>query len=340
VSDPSPSTALVSVVVPARNAEAFIDRALESVARGRLRPAEIIVVDDASTDATAERARAAGARVISLPHNAGPSAARNLAVSTAQSPWIAFLDADDWWHEDKLARQWAALSRWPDAGYCFTDYDVVRDDGVLAVRNEMGSEPAYRAIVRTDAADGAVRFDRQSFLRGLVKKMFIRQSSVIVRRELFERCGGYNDRLRLGEDYDLFLRLAAYAPAVGIEAPLVRYVRHANALSADAVAEVASIDALWEMIASRPERYPIDVRRLVREQRATTLCEGTIRALRFGRHADAVTFGRKALRVERSPRTIGAYALACGARTPLGGGAAAVARTIWRRRPRRAHIAT
>ena len=320
--------------MPAYNAEAFIGRALQSIAGGRVLPAEVIVVDDASTDRTAELSRAHGARVISLPANVGPSGARNLAVAAAQFPWIAFLDADDQWREDKLSRQWAALSRWPDAGYCFTDYDVVRDDGTVVVHSEMGRESSYRAIQRTSEVDHAVCFDRKSMLRGLVQKMFIRQSSVLVRRELFERCGGYDERLRLAEDYDLFLRLACAAPAIAIEAPLVRYVRREGSLSADPLDEVSSIDQLWETIAVAPERYAVAIRELAADQRAGTLCSGALRALRLGRTAEALAFSKKALRVERSPRTLASYALSRSVHNRAGRAARSIARSVWRLRHR------
>jgi glycosyltransferase involved in cell wall biosynthesis len=126
VSETTHAEAAISVVIPAYNAQASLGAALESVLGGSLTPAEIIVVDDHSIDRTVEIARSYGVRTIVQPQNAGPSAARNAGVAAARSPWIAFLDADDTWFQEKLASQWATVQRWPDLGFCFTDYDVVR----------------------------------------------------------------------------------------------------------------------------------------------------------------------------------------------------------------------
>lgn len=99
----------VSVIIPAYNAAEYIGEALESVAWQTLTPAEIVVIDDGSTDCTANVAGAvAGVRVIRQ-QNAGVSAARNAAIAASTGEVIAFLDADDIWLPDKLARQCAML---------------------------------------------------------------------------------------------------------------------------------------------------------------------------------------------------------------------------------------
>src|SRR5438045_1880854 len=94
----------VSVIIPCYNAAEFLAECLDSVCRQTVPPAEVIVVDDGSTDATAQIARAFGppVRVISQA-NAGPSAARNRAMDEAQGDWVAFSDADDVWQPNKLA---------------------------------------------------------------------------------------------------------------------------------------------------------------------------------------------------------------------------------------------
>ena len=91
----------ISVVIPAYNAARFLPRCLKSVFAQTLQPEEVIVVDDGSTDSTAEVAEALGARVINR-RNGGLSAARNTGIKGASSEWIALLDADDLWARDKL----------------------------------------------------------------------------------------------------------------------------------------------------------------------------------------------------------------------------------------------
>jgi glycosyltransferase involved in cell wall biosynthesis len=103
-----PDTVPVSVLIPAYNRERMLRRALESVLAQRPAPAEIIVVDDASTDSTAAVAEELGARVIRHEQNAGEGAARNSAIAAATQPWLALLDSDDEWLPQHLASLWAA----------------------------------------------------------------------------------------------------------------------------------------------------------------------------------------------------------------------------------------
>src|ERR1700757_37711 len=94
----------ISVIIPAYNAAHFLPRCLKSVFAQTLQPAEVIVVDDGSTDDSADVARKLGARVVSRP-NGGLSAARNTGVQSSTSEWIALLDADDLWAPEKLRAQ-------------------------------------------------------------------------------------------------------------------------------------------------------------------------------------------------------------------------------------------
>jgi len=256
----------ISLIIPAYQAEPYIRNALQSVAAQSRIPAEIIVVDDGSTDRTAAVAADCGATVLRLSSNAGPSAARNAGIALASEPWVAFLDADDVWLDDKLAAQWDALVRWPDAGFCFSDYDVV--DAAGHVRPcEMATDAGYVVAEASARSGSAVRFERGALVAGLVRSMFIRQSSVIIDRRLLCSSGCYDERLRLGEDYDLFLRVIARAPGIAIERPLVAYHRRAASLSVDPLAEIESIDRLWMAILQRPDRYPAAVVDLIAEQR-------------------------------------------------------------------------
>ena len=106
----------VSVIVPVFNRAGSIPRALESVAAQTFQDYEIIVVDDGSTDGSAdvvERLGLARVRLIRSPQNRGAAAARNIGISAASGQWIAFLDSDDFWAPDKLAHQLAALEGAP-----------------------------------------------------------------------------------------------------------------------------------------------------------------------------------------------------------------------------------
>ncbi len=186
----------VSVVIPAYNAEATIGRALNSIAGQTQLPAEIIVVDDGSADATAETARAlqpefepARLVVVTQP-NAGAGAARNRAIAEATQPYLAFLDADDEWLPEKLARS----------------MDVMRDDDfVLVAHDYLDHTPSGDVHV-----DCRRRFEdgRDPYL-SLYLKGYIPSISVVTRRDAVLACGGFDETLRNAQDFDLWLKLLA-----------------------------------------------------------------------------------------------------------------------------------
>jgi glycosyltransferase involved in cell wall biosynthesis len=327
-------TVPVSVIIPAYNAERYLAAALASVAKQNWQPAEIIVVDDGSLDRTREIAAAAGAHVLVQPGNTGPSAARNAGVAAASTPWIAFLDADDLWYAGKIEAQWTAIERWPDAAFCFTGYDIIAE-GRQTTPSESAGHPAYSGIKRAAVAGHAVRFDSESFLAAFVDLMFVRQSSVILKREFFLRSGGYDSRYRLAEDYDFFLRLIGQGPAIAVERPLVGYRRHDDSLSADPLAELSSIDLLWDAILSRPERYPVATAGLVRTRRIDTLQTGALVAMRLGRFDEARAFLDKAMQGHSSPKTLALRGLWTALQNPAGRHLHTAVRAAWRMRPRR-----
>lgn len=190
----------IAVVIAAYNAAATLAEALESVAAQTLRPREVVVVDDGSTDATPVIARAHGARVISVP-NGGAAAARNIGVRATTAPWIAFVDADDAWVADKLARQ---AARFADGPMSYTDAWIV--EGAVEKRvSDIAICPSGR------------------ILEPLLLNNVITLSSVIVRRDVLLQAGGFPEGPRAVHDWPLWLRIAADHPILFIDQPLVRY---------------------------------------------------------------------------------------------------------------------
>lgn len=329
--NPSPYVLPVSLIVPAYRAEGQIAAALASATAQACVPAEIVVVDDASPDGTAHVAAALGARVLRLPRNAGPAGARNAGVAVATQPWVAFLDADDAWLDGKLSAQWEALSRWPETGLCFTDYDTIFANGYVRT-GELCGDAAYARVAIAERSTVAVRLEPASLARAFVQSMFVRQSSVIVDRALYLRCGGYDEHLRLAEDYEFFLRLMARAPAVAIERRLVVYQRRETSLSDDPLAQIASIDRLWSAVLARPEPYPAAAVEQIRRQQYPTVRKGAVRALFLGRFDTAVDFARRALALRRSPDAAGLLGLARLLDSRPGRAAFRAARAAWRSR--------
>lgn len=189
----------VSVVVPAHNAAATILRALRSVL-AQTKPAdEIIVVDDASSDATAVVALSCpGVRLVRLTEQRGVAAARNAGIAAAKSAWIAFLDADDVWRPQKLEMQRAEMH--DDISLVFCASEEFANDG-----RSLGDTFRGRAV-----ATGARAW------KDLLRRNFVATPTVMAPRALLTRLR-FDENLPVGEDQDLWIRLAlegslAYVP--------------------------------------------------------------------------------------------------------------------------------
>ncbi len=193
---PPPGFADASVVTPAFNAQATIARTLASIAVQTLRPREVIVVDDGSTDGTiaAAEAFAPEMRGIALKilrqKNLGAGVARNRAIDAATGTWLAFLDADDEWLPTKIERCMAELNGRP-ADMVVHDY----------IRVENGNERAVNCA--RHCPPGA-----DPFVAQLVYG-FISSTTVVVRRARVQHVGGFDPGLRSGQDYELWLALLA-----------------------------------------------------------------------------------------------------------------------------------
>lgn len=169
---------MLSVVVPMRNASAFVDQALKS-ALAEPEVSEVIAVDDGSSDDSFERA-ASWPRVLVLrQHHKGPGAARNLGARRATQPFLAFLDADDVWLAGKSALQLEAL-RARERAYSICAFESFIEPGTV------GHDPR---------APGWERARRAALPSGLV-----------VARSLFEEIGGFDERLATVEDVEWFSR--------------------------------------------------------------------------------------------------------------------------------------
>jgi glycosyltransferase involved in cell wall biosynthesis len=204
----------VSVVIPTRDRRRLLAETLGSVLRQRGVDLEVVLVDEASTDADAVAYLAAaaeqpGIRVVRHEQARGVAEAYNAGIRNARAPWVAFCDDDDLWAPDKLERQLAALAAAPDAEWCCTgavDIDS-EDKRILGWQAPPRAQDVHRRLL-TEYVIPAAR------------------STVVVARARLEEVGEFHTRLAHTDDWDMWVRLAAVTPLATVDAPLAGYRRH------------------------------------------------------------------------------------------------------------------
>ena len=211
---------LVSVIMPSYNAEALIARSIQSVIDQAYDNWELIVIDDCSKDSTRQVVQSfvekdARIKLISLERNNGaPAAPRNIGVRHAIGPWIAFLDADDIWHPQKLKLQMEALEK-SGVDFCCTQMKDFIDDTLL-------SFPKVENV----------GCERISFAKQQLKGR-IPTSSVVLKKEIMLRFPFNEDiRYKAVEDYHCWLRVhEAIGDSIKLSYPLLNYRRIAGQIS-------------------------------------------------------------------------------------------------------------
>lgn len=261
-----------SVVIPARDALPLLLEAIDSALAQTLPPAEIVVVDDGSSDGTAEAVASRYARhpeVRLLSGRFGSAgAARNAGWRAATRPWIAFLDADDIWFPEKLATAAAALESFPVADWFFSDGTFKPLDGA-----EWRSWLAAYAEIREPYVGRPIA--------ELLEVNFILTSSVVVRRSLLESLGGFDPDMTHAEDIDLWIRMARRSPATAGLRPLVRYQHQQGGLTRQIERRLMGDVELFRRLARDPE-LPAAMRRRARRREALAYFKLASRALRSG----------------------------------------------------------
>ncbi len=206
---------LVSVVLPTYNRAHCLPRAVESVLRQTFDSLELIVVDDCSTDDTIaylKRIRDPRVRWIHHEYNRGGAAARNTGVAAASADTIAFQDSDDEWCVTMLERQMRKRSEMGDdfgASYC---------GKIVHGRDNRGNFGPRCAAYVPSPQDLNVEGD---ILATVLRQALVSTQTLIVRKDLFDGVGGFDESLRVGLDWELSIRLARVTKFAFIEEPLV-----------------------------------------------------------------------------------------------------------------------
>jgi glycosyltransferase involved in cell wall biosynthesis len=211
----------VSVVIPCYNAERYIVATIETVLAQQHPGIEIIVVDDGSSDRSVELVRATFPQVrVVQQANQGVAAARNHGISLATGEWIAFVDADDIWLPGKLAAQFQQLAANPGCRMNYCAWQVWPSDSPRPA-------PAYLAELEQKAGECALWDGPSGWVYpDLLLDCVVWTSTVLAHRSLFDEIGNFDTTLRLGEDYDLWLRLSRVTTILRVARPYALYRLH------------------------------------------------------------------------------------------------------------------
>jgi glycosyltransferase involved in cell wall biosynthesis len=236
----------VSVIIPVYNGEKYLSDTIKSVQDQTEQSWEIVAVNDGSTDRSLsvleEIAGTDPSRftVLSV-ENAGVSSARNSGIAAARGTYIAFLDQDDLWAPEKLERQIDMLEKDTRIGISFTNEAFIDDSGKMVTEKAIRLDSRHRGDV----------------FETLLFDNFIPISSVMLRKDLLEKTGGFDPRYHLAEDYEFLLRATQAAPVDFIDEPLLLYRQHRDSGTAKKIgrltAESCAIIDFWR--AEKPDLF-------------------------------------------------------------------------------------
>lgn len=228
----------VSVIIPVYNGEKTIRETVDSVFKQTFSDFELIVINDGSKDGTLEiLASVEDSRLKVFSYlNAGASVSRNRGFSHSEGDFIAFLDADDLWTPDKLEAQWKALQENPDAAVAYSWSDFVDESGKFLRQGSHStvSGNVYEKLLLADFLDNG--------------------SNPLIRRQAFMEVGGFDESLAAGQDWDLYLRLAARYNFVVVPLPQILYRVSANSISSNVMRlESGCLKAIERAFSQAPE---------------------------------------------------------------------------------------
>lgn len=201
---------VISVVIPTWNAADYLPATLDSIFAQSYDRFEIIVVDDGSTDGTADLISGYGERIrcISQENWGGPSRPRNAAIEAARGELICFFDADDLMDPDKLALAVDVFARLPEVDFVFTGFREIDEAGATLNDDFLAEYKDFRAhLESTDHRDAHLLAGRTAYSL-LLRANFIGTSSVVCRRDLFDRVGPFDEEMLNSDDIDMWRRIA------------------------------------------------------------------------------------------------------------------------------------
>lgn len=202
-----------SVIIPLYNKAPYVRKTVESVLGQTFVDYELLIIDNGSNDGSSEIVAGftdSRIRIFRLEENVGVSNARNKGVSLSSSPYITFLDADDWWEPTFLEEMARLIEHHPDAGIYGTGYYIVKN--------------GKKRVAPIGVEEGFTE-DEINYCAVYAKTLCMPLTSITAAmpRSIFDEMGGFKSHLKLGEDFDLWIRIALRHKAVLLNKPLSNY---------------------------------------------------------------------------------------------------------------------
>ena len=247
-----PNTAPISVVIPAHNAENFIEAAIHSVLAQTLPVAEIILVADDCADRTAQIAAGLGATVLEQKRR-NMAAGLNLGINASSQPWISLLDADDFWDKDKIASQWKAVVACPDAAMISCDVLTLMDEKVTS-HSKRHLRERWKNLQQDTRAGDCHYLEKVD--GDFLTRFFIATPTVMLRRDVFSNVGLFDESLLFGQTIEFFARVLARYPLAFVERPLVYHRIHDRSHTRNLPGYWSSYVAIVNRMLKNPDIYP------------------------------------------------------------------------------------
>ncbi|MCA9388845.1 glycosyltransferase [Candidatus Berkelbacteria bacterium] len=227
----------ISVIIPVFNSAETIAKALESVVKQTMQPAEIIVVDDGSTDQTARIVKSFQAKIPIRYHyqsNKRQAAARNLGASQAKGDWLAFLDSDDIWLPNKLAVQLEQLKKYPELDGVIGNYKIIEDGQ---------SKKFVPDIIKGENFSPAV----------LLTANFFWLPVVLIKKSTFVKLNGFDESFRNAEDIDLGFRFCKSSQYRVFPQVIAHYLRRAKSSSQQEIHDINGQKKFYRKVLERSD---------------------------------------------------------------------------------------
>jgi glycosyltransferase involved in cell wall biosynthesis len=279
----------LSVIIPAYNREWSLRGTVDSVLACGV-DAEIIVVDDGSTDRTVEVARSYEPRVkVFEQTNGGPAKARNTGLQHATGTIISFLDSDDIWQPNVVPEVMEHFRNHPEIDVLVCEASFGNATDGYQPLSPVTGRGEFAKLLTNPIGEKLFKLDRDPFMRLMIERMQVFLGSTFIRRTALDSIGPFDPALFGGEDYELCLRLAARHPFAFLDKTLAQYEKHPGGISTNQERMSREFALAVRSMVRKPDWLTPEERRLVKKKYAQLAQWYGYRAFERGDYAEART---------------------------------------------------